>query len=534
MKITKYIQLGAFSLIALTSCQEEDVKDPIVNIQFPDAVEHTMASDDQTADTIAIKFNLPVKWDLTSSASEWVSFLDGDKTHPSLAGQTGEHTVKVVIAPNEGFNSDSATVTLSAGAQKEVVAKIFRGEVTPELAISVVNTDTGESTPVEDGIAALEWSESNFRYSAQIKVTANYDWELENVPAWISKETLIQEGSANSEVTLNFNSDYKGYTAEEMSSELVFRHQRNEEVKKTFELRTESLVGKVRISDSNTEYFNGLTVDHDGNQTKEDIVTEFFDLNILSGEPVQFLAYEGTVWENQFYFGVNSPMGGFHYPEAFWVTIEDDANNATENYSPAASLYKKLLSFSTNEGEERVAGLLAIPQSIYDVHGANIENYIDAEGLVKPEFKEAGLYITHLTQTAAEGQGGLSLAYESEGASIRPMTEEDGELFFFLQYELGVNPNGINQLNYKTPAASEMGLVLTPGATSAFVPNPEQTWLGVEFIPDFEGQGPACFIVVIRENLPTDAEYPIQGQVVLKDATGINKYGINVVLESGL
>ncbi len=531
MKIYKYIYLGIFSTLALTSCKEEDVKDPIINIQFPNLIEHTIASDVLTNDTIAISFDVPMKWDLTSSASEWVRFLDGDRTHPSLAGQSGKHTVKVVITPNKGFNSDSATVTLAVAGQKQVVASIVRGEVTPTLSISLINTDTGETTPLEKPEVVIDWNETNFRHSAQLLVEANYDWELENIPAWIEKKNLIQQGSANNAVTLSFRAKYEGYTAEDMTAELVFVHQRNENVQTTLKLQAESLIGKITVAESDTEYFNGLTVDADGVVIKEDNVTEVFDLNILSGEAIHFMAYEGSMWNNQFYFGTMSDMGIAMYPKAEWVTISAEED---EIYSSAAILHKNLLTFGQNEGKERMAGLLAIPQSLYDIHGENIEAYIDSEGAVKAEFAQAGCYITHLTQTAAEGQGGLTFAYPTEGASIRPLTEADGDIFYIMHYEYGVEKTGLNQLAYTNPSASETAMILTPGATDAFVPNTEHAWLQVEFMPDFEGQGPACMIIINKDKLPADTEYPIQGQVLLREASGKNKYGINVVLESPL
>ncbi len=532
MNISKYIYLGIFSTLALTSCQEEDVKDPIINIQFPDLIEYAMDSNKESADTIAITFDVPTKWDLTSSASDWVRFLDGDRTYPSLAGQSGKQTVRVVISPNKGFNTDSATVELAVAGQKQVVASIVRGEITPTLSISLVNTDTGVTTPLDRPQVAMDWNETNFRYSAQLQVEANYDWELENIPSWIAKETLIQEGAANKVVTLSLRANYAGYTTEDMTAELAFVHKRNPDVLTTLEVQAETLIGKVRIYESETEYFNGLTVNADGVFIKDEIVTEAFDLNILSGEAIHFMAYEGSVWGDEFYFGIMNDMGIPMYPKAEWVTISADEKNEDEIYSSAAILHKNLLTFSQNEGKERIAGLLAIPQSIYDMYGENIESYIDSEGAVKEEFAKAGCYVTHLTQSPAEGQGGLSFAYPTEGASIRPLTEADGDAFFIIHYEYGVDMSGLNQLTYINPTASESTMILTPGATAAFVPNQDHAWLQVEFMSDFEGQGPACMIIINKNLLPADTMYPLQGQVVLRDASWVNKYGINVVLES--
>ncbi len=528
MKISKYIYLGIFSALALTSCKEEDVKDPVINIQFPELKEHTMELNKQSADTIDITFDVPMKWDLTTTESKWVKFLDGKIAYSSLSGQSGKHTVEIVIQPNEGFKSDTATVDLSVAGEKKAVAKIVRGNTTPTLTIYLVDTNTGLETTLDNAEVSLEWNETNFMHVAQIKVEANYDWVMTDIPAWITKANLIQVGSAGQKVNISLRANYSGYTAEEMITDLVFAHKDQKDVQATIKLQTESLVGKVKLAESETEYFNGLTVNANGVVIYEENETSEFDLNILSGEAIHFMAYEGSIWDDQFYFGTVSDMGISMYPEADWLHIWEDGE---ENHSPAAILHKNAITIDKNEGKERIAGLLAIPQSLYEIHGDDILNYIDSEGVLKSEFDDAGCYITHVTQSAASGQGGLSFAFPSEGATIRPMTEEDGEAYFLIHYDYGVEENGVNQLTYANIGASETTFILTPGAVSASVPNKEHAWLKVEFMYDLEGQGAACMIMIDKDKLPENPMFPLQGQVVLQGSDGVNKYGINVVLE---
>ncbi len=527
MKISNYIYLGIFSAFALTSCKEEDVKEPIINIQFPELKEHTMELDQQSADTIDITFDVPMKWDLTTSESKWVKFLDGNRTYSSLSGQSGKHTIDIVIQPNEGFVSDTATVDLSVAGEKKAVARIVRGNTTPTLTISLVDPYTGVETVLDKPEVALEWNETNFMYSAQLRVQTNYDWVMGDIPSWITKTNLIQVGSAGQTINISLRADYTGYTTEDMIAELSFVHKDQKDVQTTVKLQTESLIGKVRIADSETEYFHGLTVKADGTVVSQDseVITEF-DLNILSGEAIHFMAYEGTVWDNEFAFGIMSITEGMTYPEADWLTISRDED---EIYSSAAILHKRLLTFGINEGEERIAGLLAIPQSLYDENGDDIQKYIDDLGALKPEFADAGCYITLLTQS---GKSGLSFAYPSEGASIRPLTKEDGNIYEEMLSEYNLDESKLNQLTYTNPAASESTIILTPGATAGFVPNTAHDWLQVESVPNPNGSGLACMIIINKEKLPTDAKYPLEGQVVLRDDLWNFKYGINVVLES--
>lgn len=146
-----------------------------------------------------VSFDANLDWTLTSG-KQWLKFVDQVGETQSLLGKAGKNTALLKVSnANQGFETESAEVTLTMGGKQQVVFTIERPG--RERAVKMYTKDGLSSTAETIEIEQVEMPyEGSNRY---VNFVANFDWRVISAPDWIlvnnTKDIRELTGEANVE-----------------------------------------------------------------------------------------------------------------------------------------------------------------------------------------------------------------------------------------------------------------------------------------------------------------------------------------------
>ena len=155
-------------LLAFTmgACSDDD--DEVV-VEFPQFQELAC----NVGETQTLSFNASTDWQLTSSAI-WCKFMANDNEEFAISGTAGQQNI-TIKADDEayGHEASTATITLTMGVKKAVIAKVTRSAQGYEL--KVYDNEGKEIKEIEVGYGSF----------APFKVKANFRFAATNRPSWV-------------------------------------------------------------------------------------------------------------------------------------------------------------------------------------------------------------------------------------------------------------------------------------------------------------------------------------------------------------
>lgn len=172
------------ALLAFTmgACSDDDEE---VVVEFPQLQELAC----NVGETQTLSFNAPTDWQLTSSAI-WCKFVSNDSEEFAISGTAGQQEI-TLKADDEayGHEASTATITLTMGVKKAVIAKVTRSAQGYEL--KVFNNEGKEIKEIEVGYGKF----------APFKVRANFRFAATNRPSWVEIDGGSFSGIADVEAT---------------------------------------------------------------------------------------------------------------------------------------------------------------------------------------------------------------------------------------------------------------------------------------------------------------------------------------------
>lgn len=328
----------ALTMVSVVACDENE-SDGGMQTPFPEQKVEALQAGSETN----LTFNASSAWVLESNQL-WCKFSNNMTT---MSGEAGEQNVTVNITDElQGTASDTADVKLTMSGETKVVLRVIRmGQ-----ALSIVDQD-GVAYDAEHPVTL---SYGNASVSGVFTFAGNFNWVLrsEDLPEWLEvEEGLPIKGTANTEVQMTLNV-VKSYWATAHTDTLKFYMQ-------------------------DTETFVAVPVSYNG-----------LPAGIIENEGIS-----GQYWwkisnDGQFYWKENA-MGEAEtektqFSLTFRVLAQDNKYklirleqsgswmNVTDDYSSFISLTDDgngnvtVNSFKSNStGDERVAYILALPDSVY-------------------------------------------------------------------------------------------------------------------------------------------------------------------------
>ena len=229
MKNIKWL-LGAFSMLlamtTFTACSDDD--DKLEVPVFPESVVLNCQPGENESAELVFTANQP--WTLASSKL-WCKFSVDGELQNSLAGKAGEQKVQIIATDDVwDFENSLAEITLSMGGQTQAIAVVNRSANTRDLKMyQDIEHPFGEGNP-----ATLKYSVIGISLE-NISVVANFDWEIQRYPEWISIDGKYRVGKAGkiSVIALDFaeNADVRyPLEAGDINNKIVFVNKDGQEL----------------------------------------------------------------------------------------------------------------------------------------------------------------------------------------------------------------------------------------------------------------------------------------------------------------
>lgn len=317
----------------------EDEGNGLSTSSFPEQVVEAVQAGGETQ----LAFKASTDWVLNSNQL-WCKFSNDQTT---MSGAAGDQNVTLKVTDEmQGISSDTADVKLTMAGETRVVARIVRlGQ-----ALTIINQD-GVAYDAEHPVTL---SYGNASVTGAFTFAGNFNWELrsEDLPEWLDvEEGLPIKGTANTEVQMTLNV-VKSYWATAHTDTLKFYMQDTETfvaVPVSYNglpagiIENEGLIGQYwwKISNDGQFYW------------KENAMGE------AETEKTQFsLTFRVLAQDNKYKLIRLEQSGSWMNVTddySSFISLTDDGNgNVTVN------------SFKSNStGDERVAYILALPDSVY-------------------------------------------------------------------------------------------------------------------------------------------------------------------------
>lgn len=331
--------LMALAVTCAVACSEDDNAGTGSASVFPQEVTEAVQAGGETT----LSFNATEAWNIESDKL-WCKFSNGQIT---MSGEPGEQQVIVKVTNEmQTTTADTASIRLTIGAQTQIVARIIR------LGQALTITDANDSTYNAGHPAIIAYTNGNA--SATLTFSGNFNWELkqEGCPEWIEvAEQLPIRGNANTDVQITLNV-VKDFWPQTLSDTLKFYMQGTDSyvaVPVSYDGLPESVVVTDGIN-GGAFWWNvsgdGTTYWKDGSMAGDGIAETSF--------PLSFKVFA----RNNKYQIVR-------------VEQKDNWMNVTDQYSTNINMTDDRMgnvtvtSLKKNTGKERVAYILALPDSVY-------------------------------------------------------------------------------------------------------------------------------------------------------------------------
>ena len=414
--------LGA--VFVLSSCELQKV-DSTPEPVFPEGI-GTVNVNPGDRQTVNIVANLD--WELELKAeggSAWFWMEEGEGKQPvsKIKGEATEgKDVTIVVSDVEEYDKvRTCEVILTMKDQPKTIATLVRGSKDRNIAVWVAKSDEYGFLPSSDGELQYEYEEAalttgsslnlvwpadlNF-YQMALKVTADFPWELAELPEWLETAGLSDDKARrNGTVEFRLIANIEKISLEEQKGNVVFLGGENEMISfevvlpQTKNYVTSSFPKTIEITSAG-KYVNDMG-------TEQDVLFK----NITSANGIQVLLpyFDGEWWY--------SNPDGYVYN---WVELTAP-NGAWDNDDPSkiqTVSYQLKVSPNTSS-EQRTAYILALPASL-KVANPDFDLFTGPEGTgdIKEEYKP---YI--LTTIV---QKGASATY----ADFFKENQSEGNVFF--------------------------------------------------------------------------------------------------------
>lgn len=130
----------------------------------------------KAGDTLTLSFGANLNWELTTNTL-WCQLNNGLF---NLSGEKGEQEIKVAITDaNQGFEIDSANITLKMGEESQVIAKVFRAALNYEVQVKPFGGEEDAEYNNENPIVIDSYA------SIDIEVNTNFVWGVSTTAEWI-------------------------------------------------------------------------------------------------------------------------------------------------------------------------------------------------------------------------------------------------------------------------------------------------------------------------------------------------------------
>ena len=179
--IKNYIAFLMLATLMAVSCDKENSSgsdDQKVEPNFPDLVENYNVN---PGEIITLSFTPNYSWTLSVVAEQrhWFLIKDGSFTLSDLHGYASTEPVeaKIVVTDKQEFDKNlSCDVTLTMNGQTKVIAKYMLPAKERTLDVT--------SAQMQSDVIALEWSDDDAAFIANVKVESNAEWTIDT-PEWL-------------------------------------------------------------------------------------------------------------------------------------------------------------------------------------------------------------------------------------------------------------------------------------------------------------------------------------------------------------
>lgn len=163
-------------MAAITACSSDNDNGGSKEPEFPEMQRVEIAA----GDTKTLTFRADAAWKLTIDKT-WCRFVDGDIETAQLQGAAGSQTIHVLVKDlNQNFESATAKIELSMGAQIHTVFEVIRPSLSREVKMYELS-GWGESRTIEEINKVGLTFDIDRAISNDIGFTANFDWKVLSV-----------------------------------------------------------------------------------------------------------------------------------------------------------------------------------------------------------------------------------------------------------------------------------------------------------------------------------------------------------------
>lgn len=494
MKAIKSILLAAFALVLAAGCEKPQNEVP-VEPNFPEGI-GTINVNPGDRQIVNIVANLD--WELELKAeggSAWFWMEEGEGKQPvsKIKGEATEgKDVTIVVSDVEEYDKvRTCEVILKMKDQSKTIATLVRGSKDRNIAVWVAKSDEYGFLSSADGELLYEYEEAalttgaslnlvwpadlNF-YQMALKVTADFPWELAELPEWLETAGLSDDKALrNGTVEFRLIANIEKISLEEQKGNVVFLGGENEMISfevvlpQTKNYVTSSFPKTIEITSAG-KYVNDMG-------TEQDVLFK----NITSANGIQVLLpyFDGKWW-------YSNPDGSVYN----WVELTAP-NGAWDNDDPSkiqTVSYQLKVSPNTST-EPRTAYILALPASL-KVANPDFDLFTGPEGTgdIKEEYKPY-ILSTIVQKGASATYTDFFKANQSEGKVTFSKMAETEDFYYLLKDASGGCTNLYNLVfseNSETyialEPASKIGAVVFKSMEWSYFPESQ------EFIQVFNNQ----------------------------------------------
>lgn len=408
------LMTGAAFLAA--SCDEKINPEPEKPV-FPENIGTITVA---PGDALELNITANLDWELEIEAdngTEWFWFLSGSQPVNKISGAATEgETVTIHVSENEEFDTDrQAVVKMTMGGQTETIATYLRPSKERHLELYVCEydeydfsyTDEGEykysEAPVdESGSFPLVWPEGGTTFTMPVKVVSNFNWELAELPEWISASGLADENRAGT-VEFRLVGVPSRYDLAGAEGTVAFQ---NGESEFTYKVILPESAGTVRSS-----FASGLSFTASGLYQHEYGTAEAAFGSITSAKGLKIIPV--TLMNNGYWYVAGDYFFNWCHVDAPYGEWDDNDEDLIQDVN-----YRISLDANTSS-EVREAYILAIPAvAVPDNFDPGFDLFNDEGTELLPEYED--YIITTVTQASAAG--GAYFSFQSgEGATFAAM-----------------------------------------------------------------------------------------------------------------
>ena len=411
MKNIKWL-LGAFSMLlamtTFTACSDDD--DKLEVPVFPESVVLNCQPGENESAELVFTANQP--WTLASSKL-WCKFSVDGELQNSLAGKAGEQKVQIIATDDVwDFENSLAEITLSMGGQTQAIAVVNRSANTRDLKMyQDIEHPFGEENP-----ATLKYSVVGISLE-NISVVANFDWEIQRYPEWISIDGKYRVGKAGktSVIALDFaeNADVRyPLEAGDINNKIVFVNKDGQEYSIEIPVAYEGMPEDAVQFPMNTY---GWTFSQDGSQ---------YWTASLSGEEVEKkeapMKLQVITRDDEYKtvcLSFDEKWGYTPLDEwSTWIYPEKDEQDVRNISISVRSNEEDMM--TGNSGDPRKGMVLVLPSKKYEELGGDMNNlFDDLDGFFELKAQYTPYILVDFTQEGKEAieKGGFIIEGLPEG-----------------------------------------------------------------------------------------------------------------------